>query len=317
MKTFAIVTPTYNREFFLPRLYQSILAQEFPFSEFTWIVVDDGSTDNTKQLINSLSLVSPFEIIYLYKPNGGKHSAWRYVVNYLNPKDFKYFVSIDSDDELTSDALCVFNQHWIELEGNNDIGLINARTMVYGGKDNPHEIFAEDQCIDDTYQNVTIKMGEQSEMITSIRVKELHKYLDIPTDFWLRDKVKFFSENILWARAGRLTKTRYLKNVLRIVHCDATNQVSHNRDKKSTNHLYNYIVGIKYFYIENLDYISKYQKAQMLIDIAKFGAMCMIVGIDFKTTILELKVPILRLLVVVMWPLSLFLVICFYLKRYI
>lgn len=71
MKTFAVVTPTYNREKSLQRLYLSIVTQKFCYQEFSWIVVDDGSTDDTKKLIDSFILNSPFEIIYLYKPNGG------------------------------------------------------------------------------------------------------------------------------------------------------------------------------------------------------------------------------------------------------
>ena len=317
MKSFAIVTPTYNREKTLGRLYQSIANQTFPFSDFSWIVVDDGSTDGTKSLLDTLIPTSPFEIKYLYKPNGGKHTAWKYAVEYLRDKDYKYFISIDSDDELTPDALQIFYSHWLELEDNDEIGLINARTLVSGALDVPHNIFENRTYVDDTYHNVVLRYGEQSEMITSIKVSDLDRYLNIPDYFWLSDKVKFFSENILWGRAARLTKTRYLKKVLRIVHQDAENQISHNKSRKGTSHLYNYIVGIKYFISENFDYIVKYQKKQMLLDITKYAAMCAIVGIDYRTAFKELNIPVLKALYIILWPISLIVVLWFYLKRYL
>lgn len=238
-------------------------------------------------------------------------------MEYLRKEDYKYFISIDSDDELTPDALQVFYTHWKAVEDRDDIGLINARTLVCGSQDAPHHIFKNRQYIDDSYHNVVLKNDEKSEMITSIRVSDLNRYLHIPDEFWLSDKVRFFSENILWGRAGRLTKTRYLKNVLRIVHQDAGNQISHNKSRRGTNHLYNYIVGIKYFYSENFDYVVKYQKKQMLFDIAKYGAMCMLVKISLREAFTELRLPLLRMLYVLLWPASLVAVLCFYLKRYL
>ena len=318
MKSFAVVTPTYNREQFLTRLYDSLKQQNFPFKDFSWIIIDDGSSDSTDYLVKSMKSLAPFEIVYLFKENGGKHTAWKYAVEWLRDKEYKYFISIDSDDVLTFDALSVFYYHWKDIESRNlPIGIINARTMVYGAEDTPHVIFQNVQYIDDTYHNVALKYGEQSEMITSIRVEDLDTYLQIPDVFWLSDKVKFFSENILWGRAGRKIKSRYLKNVLRIVHTDADNQISHNKSKRGTQHLYNYIVGIKYFSTENLDYIVNYQKQQLLLDIIKYGAMCMITGIPFKEAYHELERTALQLLYVLLFPISIAAMVCFYIKRYL
>ena len=316
MKTFAVVTPTYNRARFLLRLYESIKKQTFSYNEFAWIVVDDGSTDDTRTVMDSLAKSSPFEMIYLYKPNGGKHTAWKFAVDYLKDSDFEYFISIDSDDELTPDALEVFYQNWKHIEYHkSDVGLINARTLVIGQEDKANKIFDGKDYIEDTYHNVAIKNGEQSEMITSLRVRELDKYLCIPDEFWLSDKVKFFSENILWGRAGRLTKTRYLKSVLRIVHLDADNQVSHNKSRRGVSHLYNYIVGIKYYYSENLDYAGRYQRKQLIVDIIKYNAMCQLTDVGFREAYKQLELPILKLLYLVTFPVSLLAVLYFHMKN--
>lgn len=317
MKSFVVVTPTYNRARQLVRLYDSLVAQTLSYDLFDWFVVDDGSTDNTADLINDLISVAPFKIIYHRKENGGKHTAWKYAVDILSGSaEYNYFVSIDSDDVLTEDALEVFLYHWKDINDNSEnVNVLNARTKLADGIDQPHKIYGDNDFIEDTYQNVTLKMGEQSEMITSFKVKDLDVYLNIPDKFWLSDKVKFFSENIIWARNGRMTRSRYIKKYLRLVYRDAGNQISHNAKKGRVDHLYNYIVGYKYFLSENADVIFRYQKKSLVIDLIKYGAMCVLVGIPVREAYNELESKLLRFLYVVLFPFSILVVIAFNIRK--
>ena len=68
-----IFTPCYNRGQFLPQLYESILVQKD--TNFEWLIVDDGSTDNTKAIVESFIAENKMPISYYYKTNGGKHTA--------------------------------------------------------------------------------------------------------------------------------------------------------------------------------------------------------------------------------------------------
>ena len=88
-----IYTPTYNRENLLPRLYESLCNQTN--KNFKWLVIDDGSTDNTKEIIAQWSKESPFEITYIYKKNGGVHTARDLAYSVI---DTELLVGIDSDD---------------------------------------------------------------------------------------------------------------------------------------------------------------------------------------------------------------------------
>lgn len=319
MKTFVVVTPTYNRARFLPRLYNSLLEQTFHFDEFDWLIIDDGSKDDTIKVVEEFKTVSPFRIIYLKKINGGKHTAWKHAVDYLSAShEYMYFVSIDSDDILTPDALSCLYENWSEIESNhNGVDILNARTISNGDIDNPNPIYGDKIYIEGTYQDVVINKGEQSEMITSFRVKDLGIYLDIPDKFWLSDKVRFYAEYILWARNGRRTKTRWLKKYLRVMYHDSGNQVSNNAKNKSLNHLYNYIVGYKYYLSENIDYVLKYQKVKLVVDLVKYGVMCLLVGIPIAEACNQLTSRLLKLLYVIMFPVMVCGTIAFKIRRFI
>ncbi|MBR1676347.1 MAG: glycosyltransferase family 2 protein [Clostridia bacterium] len=96
-----VFTPTYNRGYIVENLYHSLQRQSF--KDFEWIVVDDGSTDNTEELFKEwINENNFFKIIYIKVPNGGKHRAINRGVNMAHGE---LFFIVDSDDFLTDDAL--------------------------------------------------------------------------------------------------------------------------------------------------------------------------------------------------------------------
>lgn len=96
-KAITVFTPTYNRSHLLPRLYDSLCAQDS--KNFVWLIVDDGSTDNTKNIVKSWMLDDIICIDYYYQENGGKMRAHNRAVE-LCKTDL--FVCVDSDDYLAS-----------------------------------------------------------------------------------------------------------------------------------------------------------------------------------------------------------------------
>lgn len=96
-----VFTPTYNRGYIIEKLYKSLQRQSFV--DFEWLVVDDGSTDNTEELFNKwIKKDNFFKIRYYKKENGGKHRAINYA---LDRAEGELFFTVDSDDYLTDDAL--------------------------------------------------------------------------------------------------------------------------------------------------------------------------------------------------------------------
>ncbi|MBE6894526.1 MAG: glycosyltransferase family 2 protein [Ruminococcaceae bacterium] len=95
-----VFTPTYNRGYILGELYQSLLNQTC--FDFEWLIVDDGSTDNTEELVKNWLDNGKFAVRYCKKANGGKPSA----INCgLQLAKGEYFWIIDSDDTATKDGV--------------------------------------------------------------------------------------------------------------------------------------------------------------------------------------------------------------------
>lgn len=95
-----IFTPTYNRGYTLPQLYNSLLKQTN--QNFEWIIVDDGSTDNTKEIINKWINENKIKIRYFYQDNQGKPIAHNYGVK---KAEGELFTCVDSDDYLKENAV--------------------------------------------------------------------------------------------------------------------------------------------------------------------------------------------------------------------
>jgi len=95
-----VLTPTYNRAGLLPRVYQSLLAQTQ--KRFEWVIVDDGFTDGTRDLVREWVGRSPFPVRYLWQENSGKHVAVNRGVA-LAQGDL--VLILDSDDRLVPNAI--------------------------------------------------------------------------------------------------------------------------------------------------------------------------------------------------------------------
>jgi len=107
---FTVFTPTFNRVYSLPKVYESLRAQTF--RDFEWLIVDDGSTDNIKELVEKWQRESNFPIRHFYEESQGKHIAFDKAVE---PVEDELFLPLDSDDTCTPKALERFWFHWVNI----------------------------------------------------------------------------------------------------------------------------------------------------------------------------------------------------------
>ncbi|MGQ2117395.1 glycosyltransferase family 2 protein [Ornithobacterium rhinotracheale] len=126
MTKISIITPTYNRKNLLPRLFESLQNQDS--KDFEWIIVDDGSTDNTDELIKNF-IPNGFELSYYKKTNGGKHTALNFGVQKAKGD---FIIMLDSDDELPNDAVSTVLEKTKKLP--KELGGIAGRKSLPSGK---------------------------------------------------------------------------------------------------------------------------------------------------------------------------------------
>ncbi len=117
-----VFTPTYNRAYIISNLYLSLKRQIF--RDFEWLVIDDGSTDETETLFEQWkSREKEFTIRYYKQKNGGKCRA---INRALDLAEGELFFTVDSDDYLTDDALIKVNRWFKEIAGDNHLAGIVA-----------------------------------------------------------------------------------------------------------------------------------------------------------------------------------------------
>lgn len=108
---FTVFTPTYNRAYKLQDLYDSLKVQSF--QDFEWLIVDDGSTDSTRELVEEFISDGLLSIRYIHKCNEGKHIA----INVgAETAIGKWFFIVDSDDMLTIDALAISKKYCDQID---------------------------------------------------------------------------------------------------------------------------------------------------------------------------------------------------------
>lgn len=107
MKTLTVFTPAYNRAHTIGRTYESLLRQTC--KDFEWLVVDDGSTDNTRELVEGWAQEGKISIRYIWQKNQGMHGAHN--TAYANIST-ELNVCIDSDDYMPDDAVEIIVSFW-------------------------------------------------------------------------------------------------------------------------------------------------------------------------------------------------------------
>lgn len=119
-KSITVFTPTYNRAYILPKCYESLCHQTC--KDFEWLIIDDGSTDGTKELVARWQAhENGYPIRYIYKQNGGLHTGYNTAIANM---DTELSVCIDSDDSMPEDAIERILAEWQSVKDSGAAGLI-------------------------------------------------------------------------------------------------------------------------------------------------------------------------------------------------
>lgn len=203
--TFTVFTPTYNRAGVLDRPYRALCAQTY--RDFEWLIVDDGSTDDTAKRVEQWIKEAWFPIRYLRQDNSGKHIAHNRAVAEAAGR---YFVVLDSDDGCIPEALERFSFHWMAMSpGDQDkffaIGsLCRDETGHVIGDPFPRDVFDSDSL------ELALKYGTMGEKWGTSRTEVLRQF-PFPSIVGT-----YVPESLVWYAISRTYKVRYVNEVLRI-----------------------------------------------------------------------------------------------------
>lgn len=197
MSRITILTPTYNRAEHLPKLYQSLVEQSE--KDFDWLVVDDGSTDNTETLVADYIHQAKIPVRYIRQENGGKHRALNTGIAQI-ATELTFIV--DSDDYLPENAIRIImeyhNKYYQDYQ--ESVGETEKQGLLCGysflrchadGRVNT-AYFPENEMIG-TYRDVRINgniAGDKAEVYYT----EILKRFPFPTF----EGEKFLAEDVVW-----------------------------------------------------------------------------------------------------------------------
>lgn len=178
MKTITVFTPTFNRAFCLGQVYDSLISQTV--SDFAWLIIDDGSTDDTKTLVGSWIAENKIDIQYIYQQNQGMHgahnTAYANITTELN-------VCIDSDDFMPNDAIEKILDKWDRDKDNRFAGIIGLDAYKDSGKiigtGIPENVAAS--TLSDLYNKHHVK-GDKKLVLRTEVVKQFPAYPIYPSE---------------------------------------------------------------------------------------------------------------------------------------
>lgn len=199
-----VFTPSYNREKELKDLYNSLIKQKN--TNFEWLIVDDGSKDNTKKMIDELKKENKININYVYKENGGKQSAYN---KGLDEAKGDIFLCIDSDDILMDNVLSKIEKDFDKIKEDNEIGgiayvqsYISDKEKVIGTK------FPIDNMVD-TYFNIYHKHKVTGDKLIVLKIDVAKEYY-----FPLIKGEKFVPEALVFNRISLKYKFKCINKIM-------------------------------------------------------------------------------------------------------
>jgi len=127
-KTLTVFTPTYNRSDTLRRTYESLCNQTC--QDFEWLIIDDGSTDNTEDVVKTWVNERKIPLRYIKKENGGLFTGYNTAIANI---DTELNVCVDSDDFMPNDAVEIIVNEWSKIKDSNIAGIIGLDYYMSGG----------------------------------------------------------------------------------------------------------------------------------------------------------------------------------------
>lgn len=218
---FTVFTSTYNRKHTIDRVWNSLINQTN--KNFEWIVIDNGSIDNIKPLLEEYKSKADFDVRLIFQENQGKFMAFNKAVDIAKGE---LFIPADSDDWFEWNTIQRFDEIW-NVYKRNDISGINVLCKYKDGR-----IVGEKYPFEgiSCFKDMHFKHKVGGEKWGCVRVDILKKF-KFPTKY----KVITLPDTFVWGPIGFNYKAIYINEPLRTYYIDAGHQLTHLKDYSKEN----------------------------------------------------------------------------------
>lgn len=289
---FTVFTPVYNCENTIERVHKSLLNQTF--KDFEWLIINDGSSDNSNEIIEKIVETSPLNIVYINNPvNGHKMKCFIQAVSLAQGE---FLLTFDGDDKCTLDALYIFNNEYENIPEH-----LKERLSAVTGL-----------CKDQYGNQIGDSFPKDSFYSNSFQTHAIHKLKGEKWGFTKTSILKgikvnpviltkgFIPESLIWnliAKEGYQTK--YINAITRVYYIDVNDSLSSmSLNKRSFGSIINCIAIFNWFFSDNYLKAPHYflKNIYVLLRASKYQSF------SLKNYIEALNSTLLKILIITLWP---------------
>lgn len=273
--TFTVFTAAYNRAHTLHRVHESL--QQQTFRDFEWLIVDDGSTDGTRELVEEWRRQAEFPIRYVWQENQGKHVAFNYGVRIASGR---MFVSLDSDDACLPQALQRFQHHWSAIPAQHRARFAGVTCL----------------CVDQYGRRVGRRFPRDVLDSDALELRYRHKITgehwgayrtDVLSYFPFPEAIKrqYIPEGLVWSKLARVFRMRFVNEALRIYYVDRPSMVHGGRAGRNA-------VGGRLYYLmvlnDELDFL-RFAPLQFYRSAALYARSCFHLRRSIRSQVADIR----------------------------
>lgn len=291
---FSVVTPTHECEQFIHRVYDSLCLQSF--TNFEWIIIDDGSSDDTSSLVGEFAMKSSFKIVLHQQTRAGKMSACNRGVEIASGK---FIVFLDADDKLKPHALQTMYEEWECLtshQQNELYGVVGHCEDQFGNAIGTQ--FPENRMISNIF-DMMFTHKVKGEKLSSIRRSIIRR-------FPFREDIDFYvPEFHIWFPLSEKYNALHVNCVLRIFYINQSDRISLSNDG------FSYVKGHRFHYLQCLNkYAHRLPLGYILKTLILYLRADRMLKETTKNTIADLESTNMKILAWLLVPVA----YCYYLK---
>ncbi len=277
---FTVFTPTFNRAHTLGRVHDSLKVQTF--TDFEWLIVDDGSDDETTELVTGWTEASPFPIHYLRQTNQGKHMAFNLGVREARGE---LFLSLDSDDGCVPTALERFKHHWDAIPADERPGFSAVTALCLDQHGDLVGTAFPTSPLDSDALEIQYRHKLKGEKWGFHRTSVLREFPfpEMPGE-------SFVSERLVWDRIAIRYRTRYVNEPLRIYHTGDGNPNLSGEDRQPARHADMYQLVWRAQLTEQLRWL-RYAPLRFAIAAVQFSRFTLHRGVSLRRELRTLPGP--------------------------